>query len=100
MELADDIFYSKHSKPTDEEKTNWESIKARYYLDTKGENSFDIITDEVVERTILPTSAQYDMEILIASISIVKYLLSSRALIFDAFLMTPQGDQGYFVKND
>lgn len=100
MELADDIFYSKHSEPTNEEKTKWESVKTRYYLDTKGENSFDIITDEVVERTILPTSAQYDMEILIASISIVKYLLSSRALIFDAFLMTPQGDQGYFVKND
>lgn len=100
LELSDDIYYSKHANPSNEEKDLWEKQKDLFYLNDHGAHSFDIINDETVDRNYLPTSAQYDMEILIASISIVKYLLSSRALIFDAFLMTPQGDQGHFVRND
>lgn len=70
---------------------------------TKGENSiykrftsFDVINEMACPVENLPTSTQYDLEVIAASISIVKYLLTSRALIFDAHLMTPQGDQGHY----
>ena len=70
---------------------------------TKGEfsiykrlTSFDIISETACNIEDLPTSSQYDLEVIAASISIVKYLLTSRALIFDAHLMTPQGDQGHY----
>lgn len=99
-ELADDIWYSKHNTPADEEKTKWNVDKTRYYVSKKGDQSYDILHDGLVSMLELPTSAQYDMEIIIASISIVKYILSARALIFDAHLMRPQGDEGHFQFND
>lgn len=58
--------------------------------------SYDIINDEFVDIDKLPTSTQYDLEVVVAAISIVKYLLTSRALIFDAHLMTAHGDQGHY----
>lgn len=62
----------------------------------KSKRSYDLIKDEFVNTVDLPTSAQYDLEVLIASISIVKYLLTSRAFIFDARIMPKQGDQGHY----
>lgn len=47
-------------------------------------NSFDIITEEMVDMDTLPTSAQYDTEVLVAAISIVKYLITSGSMIFGA----------------
>lgn len=62
------------------------------------DKSYDIINDEVVQKEILPTSRQYDLEVVAASISIVKYLLTSNALVFDATIMRPTDDVGYYVK--
>lgn len=60
--------------------------------------SYDVINEQFVNTTDLPTSTQYDLEVVIAAISIVKYLLTSRAFVFDAHLMTPVGDQGHYQK--
>jgi len=99
-ELADDIWYSKHNKPTDVEMVEWNAKRNSFYEKMiEGESSYDIINDEFTDMRTLPTSAQYDMEIIVASISIVKYILSARALIFDAHLMRPQGDEGHFQFN-
>lgn len=94
-EIADDIFTSKHNTPTEEEAIGWNKVKVDLYTSEVPE-SYDIVDDCFVEIEELPTSAQYDMEILIASISIVKYILSARALIFDAHLMASHGDEGHF----
>jgi hypothetical protein len=98
-ELADDIWYSKYNKPEPSDVNEWNKTKLYFYSNAKSENSYDIVNDSLVEMETLPTSAQYDMEILVASISIVKYILSARALIFDAHLMRPQGDEGHFQFN-
>jgi len=96
-DLADDIWKSKYKSPTEESKEKWiRQQRAYFYHTEKLEQSYDIITDALLPTEELPTSAQYDMEILIASISIVKYILSARALIFDAHLVQPQGDDGHF----
>lgn len=58
--------------------------------------SYDIVRNTMIEVEALPTSAQYDIEVVVAAISIVKYLLTSRALVFDAFLLKPQGDEGKY----
>lgn len=98
-ELADDIWKSKHNSPESVEETEWCTKRNSFYEHCEAISSYDIINDEFVEKSTLPTSAQYDMEILIASISIVKYILSARALIFDAHLMRQQGDEGHFQFN-
>jgi hypothetical protein len=99
-ELADDIWYSKHNKPNDAEIVEWNTKRNSLYDKMiEGESSYDIINDEFTDMRTLPTSAQYDMEIIVASISIVKYILSARALIFDAHLMQQQGDNGHFEFN-
>lgn len=92
--LFADIMKSKYGEEYDD------SMIEKY---TKGEfsiykrlTSFDIISETACNIEDLPTSSQYDLEVIAASISIVKYLLTSRALIFDAHLMTPQGDQGHY----
>lgn len=58
--------------------------------------SMNIIIDEFVDLEDLPTSSQYDMEVISAAVSIVKYLLTSRALVFDANLMGVHGDLGHY----
>ena len=59
-------------------------------------SSFDIVKERFVSSKKLPTSTQYDLEVISAAISIVKYLLTSRALVFDAHLMTPVNDVGSY----
>lgn len=63
----------------------------------KDYKSFDVIDNAFVDMTALPTSAQYDLEVILASISIVKYLLSSTALIFDANILESVNDSGKYV---
>lgn len=102
IELATDIYQSKYNDlvENDDKLKEWGMTYSKYYKETNGEKSYDIIQEKFVDMTELPTSAQYDIEIIVAAISIVKYLLSSRALIFDAFLLQPQGDQGHFVREE
>ena len=57
--------------------------------------SYDVIKDELAPSTKFCTSAQYDLEVLRASISIVKYLLTTKAFIFDAGLLPPKMPNGY-----
>lgn len=96
-DLCRDIWKSKHGN-TKEQQLH--ELMSEFYTVETPEYAFDIITDDLVPCTQLPTSAQYDLEVLVATLSIVKYLLTSRALVFDAFLMQPQGDQGHFVRDD
>ena len=58
--------------------------------------SFDIINETFDDVWNFPTSAQYDIEVIVASISIVKYLLTSKAFMFDAQLMTQVNDEGRY----
>lgn len=97
IDIAKDIYLSKHSNPSDDELSYWvKDIADVFYAGGDGSVSYDIIKDEFVDMMDLPTSAQYDVEIIVASLSIVKYLLSAKALIFDANIMVQQGDEGHF----
>ena len=58
--------------------------------------SYDIVEETFSPTTDFPTSAQYDLEVIVAAISIVKYLLTSGAFIFDTFLMANQPDTFQF----
>ena len=87
-ELCGDIWHSKYNDPDDKnQETKFKILRKKFYTSESPEYSFDIITDGLVDMVELPTSAQYDLEVLVATLSIVKYLLTSRALIFDAFLL-------------
>lgn len=90
--LLIDIWESKYGKDNNVEAL--QNILSEFY---QMGCSFDIINEQYVPMNDLPTSAQYDVEVVVAAISIVKYLLTSRALIFDDFLMKMQGDQGHFA---
>lgn len=57
--------------------------------------SYNVIKDELAPSTEFCTSAQYDLEVMRAAISIVKYLLTTKAFIFDAHLLPPQLPNGY-----
>lgn len=58
--------------------------------------SFDIIHCDHTDPSNYPTSAQYDLEVVAASLSIVKYLLDGRALIFDAQILPQVNDDGHY----
>ena len=91
--LLTDIWESKHS---DQYKEKLEQISKQYYNDKMDWVSFNIIKEAFVDMDELPTSSQYDIEVIVAAISIVKYLLTSRAFIFDAHLMTNVNDEGHY----
>lgn len=80
--LFDDIWRSKHGN---EAELTCETLKEDFY--SKGWNSFDIVSEEICDAAKFCTSAQYDIEVLVAAISIVKYLITSKALIFDSMLL-------------
>lgn len=90
--LFDDIWISKYG---DDKKSEMEDTRNKFY-DSRCKWSYDIINDTVELVENLPTSAQYDLEVVVAALSIVKYLLTSRALIFDAHLLTPVNDGGHY----
>jgi chaperonin GroEL (HSP60 family) len=99
-ELFKDIWNSKYKGYDENEIPDAYPAMAEFFGQDYSGLSYDILEDDFVPCDKLPTSAQYDIEVLIASLSIVKYLLTSRAFIFDSFLMTPQGDQGHFQRVD
>ena len=59
--------------------------------------SYDIIKDEFIPMENLATSVQYDVEVVCATLEIVKFLLTSRGLIFDSCLLQMHGDKGTYV---
>lgn len=91
--LFKDIWFSKHLDQFTEKRDHFEN---QIYTGNVDYSSFDIIKEEFVDSVNLPTSAQYDIEVIVAAISIVKYLLTSRAFIFDAHLMTNVNDEGHY----
>ena len=91
--LLVDIWESKHG---DKYQEKLRQINEQYYCENLDWVSFDIIKEAYVDMDELPTSSQYDIEVIVAAISIVKYLLTSRAFIFDAHLMTNVNDEGHY----
>ena len=89
--------YGKEADATDKTPDGGKDFFAICNTVYKKHKSYDIVTNTFVDPCELPTSAQYDLEVIIAAISIVKFLLTSRAFIFDAHLMKPTGDQGRYV---
>lgn len=89
--LFSDIWKSKHG---DEFPEKCDVIAKDFYENAF--TSFDIIKESYVPVQDLPTSAQYDLEVITAALSIVKYLLTSRALVFDAHLLKPIDDTGKY----
>lgn len=90
--LFGDIWASKHGDSMDQKR---DAIMNGLYDDPN--NGFDIVKEAYVPTQELPTSSQYDLEVITAAISIVKYLLTSRALIFDAFILKPVDDTGRYT---
>ena len=69
-------------------------------MNDSNNKSYDIVSDEIVDYDNFATSARYDIEVLNAAIDVVKYLTTSRGLIFDANIMQMHGDSGYYVSNN
>jgi hypothetical protein len=95
--LFADIWRSKYGDIDEESAAQASSIINAFY-ESKCTTSYDIINDKFVDVNTLPTSAQYDLEVVVAAISIVKYLLTSRALIFDAHILTTVKDDGHYTQ--
>lgn len=98
--LFDDIWYSKYGDIENEDtrkanETGREICKDNFYNGEGAECSFDIVTEQLKSYEEFPTSSQYDIEVLVAGITIVKYMLTSKAFIFDSCLLQPHGDKGY-----
>lgn len=95
MGLFDDIWKSKFGDNNNRELYK-DSVEKMYL----GESmmSYDIVSNKFVEQRMLPTSAQYDLEVVVAAISIVKYLLTGRALIFDAHILPAVNDGGHYTQ--
>ena len=90
--LFEEIFRSKHG---DQYQERCKTIQNELYSDPT--SSFDIKREAYTEIEEFPTSAQYDLEVLSATIEIVKYLLTSRACVFDGGLLKPTDDTGRYV---
>lgn len=90
--LFEEIFRSKHDT---EYQERCKTIQDDLYKEPT--SSFDIRREAYTDIEELPTSAQYDLEVLSATIEIVKYLLTSRACIFDGQLLKPVDDTGHYV---
>ena len=92
---------SKYGKNDDGEINDFERGKRIYdKLNDSNNKSYDIVSDEIVDYDNFATSARYDIEVLNAAIDVVKYLTTSRGLIFDANIMQMHGDSGYYVSNN
>lgn len=90
-----DIWTSKHG---DLQKEKADAIADELYDNDEVANvGFDIIRERYMNVEELPTSAQYDLEVIAAGIAIVKYLLTSRAMIFDSNILKPVDDTGKFM---
>lgn len=93
--LFEDIWFSKYGVDDEEHDTSEiRNKRIKEFYQQTHLLSYNIINDEFVDSFVLPTSPKYDLEVVVAAISIVKYLLTSRAFIFDSFLLKPHGDKG------
>lgn len=94
-----DIWNSKYQGT--KEDFDIDDLSNQIYSDTSKQllNSYDIISDNFIPFEQLSTSTNYDIEVISAAISIVKYMLDSRAFVFDARLMGSHGDTGEFVRS-
>ena len=90
-ELFEDIWYSKYNS-----FDNCDEHEEIHYHN-EAYTSFNVITEEHTNLEQFSTSAQYDLEVVVASIAIVKYLLTSKAFIFDANLLQPVTDEGHYA---
>lgn len=91
--LFNDIWASKHGDQMEPKRDAiFESLHG-----TDEMCSFDIMKESIVDAQEFPTSAQYDLEVIAAAISIVKYLITSKALVFDACIMRPVDDTGTYT---
>ena len=95
MGLFDDIWKSKFGDNNNRELYK-DSVEKMYLGGSRV--SYDIVSNKFVEQRMLPTSAQYDLEVGVAAISIVKYLLTGRALIFDAHILPAVNDGGHYTQ--
>jgi hypothetical protein len=59
--------------------------------------SYDVLEDTFCDINSLATSVQYDIEVVCATLEIVRFLLTSRGLIFDSCLLQMHGDNGTYV---
>ena len=96
--LFEEIWCSKYGS-TDKKGKNNNSVSDHMSIHYGEEvySSFNIIDEEHTDLEKYSTSSQYDLEVTVASIAIVKYLLTSRFFIFDANLLTPVNDEGHYV---
>ena len=91
--IFNDVWISKHGETDD--MTDLNQHGDEFY---KTYNvSYDIINDEMIPVENLATSVQYDVEVVCATLEIVKFLLTSRGLIFDSCLLQMHGDKGTYV---
>ena len=93
-ELFKDIYESKYGEKYDVKK--FEETRVFFY--SQNDRSYDVVEDKFVDMTERPTSTQYDLEVVVAALSIVKYLLSGGALIFDAHLQKNVNDEGRYIR--
>lgn len=96
--LFEEIWCSKYGS-TDTKGKNNNSVSDHISIHYGEEvySSFNIIEEAHTDLENFSTSAQYDLEVTVASIAIVKYLLTSRFFIFDANLLTPVNDEGHYA---
>lgn len=87
-----DVFKSKRNVTEDDDLTN---LCTMFYSESK---SFDIVSEEFKSIEDFPTSVQYDIEVVVAAISIVKYLITANGFIFDAHLLPNVNDRGHYEK--
>ena len=93
-ELFKDIYESKYGEKYDVKKFE----ETRVYFYSQNDHSYDVVEGKFVDMTERPTSTQYDLEVVVAALSIVKYLLSGGALIFDAHLQKNVNDEGRYIR--
>lgn len=89
-----DVWISKYGENTSMDSLCDDRCKEFY---ANYNNSYDIINDDFVDIESLATSVQYDIEAICATLEIVKFLLTSRGLIFDSCLLQMHGDKGTYV---
>lgn len=86
-----DVWRSKYYSTKDNEAND--VIRKFYDNSDQGDlKSYDIVEEVTCDMSNYPTASQYDLEVLVAAISIVKYLITSGAFIFDSFLLRNTGD--------
>ena len=96
--LCADIWHSKYGAEIDADRINHYINHTYLQNGADGFESFDIIDEKFCDAKDLPTSAQYDLEVVVAAISIVKYLLSGKGLIFDAHILPAINDGGHYAQ--